>query len=149
MLSGIAGQLGIDQSLIYIFFIILIFHFLFSTFYLKPFQNILEIRKKRTLGVRLEAEELKRKAETRFEEYQKKIREVQEQTKALYKKEQIAARELEKSKISAAQQKAKEQLQVLEKTLLSQKQELEKTLEAELRTLVNQMMLKLVKKETL
>lgn len=72
--QAVAAQLGLDRTIIPIFCMIVALYLILSAVYLKPYQHLLERRKKKTEGARSEAKDLARRAEEKMAQYKASIK---------------------------------------------------------------------------
>ncbi|MBI2605466.1 MAG: ATP synthase F0 subunit B [Deltaproteobacteria bacterium] len=72
--QAVAAQLGLDHTIVPIFGMLVVLYLVLSAVYLRPYQRLLENRKKKTEGARNEAKELERKAEEKMAQYKASIK---------------------------------------------------------------------------
>jgi F-type H+-transporting ATPase subunit b len=144
MLSEIALQLGIDQSFYAQFILVVLFYFLISTLYLKPFQRLLALREERTTGAVKEAQVLVQKAEELQAQYKNRLQSVHQRVSAVMTKAQDESK-LEAGKIlDAAAQDARSKVQATIKELDGQRASLLGALTAESKSIAQEIVSKVL-----
>lgn len=120
-LAPILAQLGIDQTFFYLFGLVVVFYAILSVTYLKPFQHVLHDRKEKTAGAKKEAEELKGKAEQAFDQYKNRLKDLNDQARAILRENEDVAKREEARLVGEASIKAKASLQNTQKELDQQR----------------------------
>jgi F0F1-type ATP synthase membrane subunit b/b' len=144
MLSEIASQLGIDQSFYVQFILVVLFYFLISALYLKPFQRLLALREERTTGAVKEAQVLTQKAEELQGQYKSRLQDVHQRVGAVLKKAQDESK-VEAGKIlDAAAQDARNRVQATIKELDTQKASLLEALTADSKAIAQEIVSKVL-----
>lgn len=128
----IAAQLGIDQSFYTIFITIVVLYFLLSAIYLKPYQKLLEHRRKRTEGAKKEAQDLLAKSEKAFSHYKTQLKEANQLAKKYYNEAEEEARKEESKILSKASEKVRSSLKNAQIDLENQKKSVLETLSGEI-----------------
>jgi F0F1-type ATP synthase membrane subunit b/b' len=144
MLSEIAAQLGIDQTFYVQFILVVLFYFLISSLYLKPFQRLLALREERTTGAVKEAQALTQKAEELQGQYKARLQDVHQKSRAILKKAEDESK-LEAGKVlDAAAQDARGKVQTTLKELEKQKAELMTALSSDSRAIAQEIVSKVL-----
>ncbi|MEW6057937.1 MAG: ATP synthase F0 subunit B [Bdellovibrionota bacterium] len=120
-LRDIAAQLGLDQTFFYLFGLVFALHLFLSATYLKPFQKLIEHRRKKTEGVKEEAQQLMAQAEEKFNQYKSRLKEVNERARSAYRDSEEQARKEESRILGEASARAKDTLQETQKELDQQR----------------------------
>lgn len=120
-LTQIAGQLGVDETFFYLFALVWVFFFVFSTTYLRPYQRLLHDRHLKTEGAKKEALDLTAKAEEKFAQYKARLKEVNDQARATVRASEEAAKKEESKIIGEASTKSKVALQNAQSELDAQR----------------------------
>ena len=105
--QAVAAQLGLDHTIIPIFGMIVALYLVLSVVYLKPYQHLLENRKKKTEGARNEAKELTQKAEEKMAQYKASIKSVHDGARKVLSDANDEAKREESKVLSDASVKAK------------------------------------------
>jgi F-type H+-transporting ATPase subunit b len=121
ILAQIAAQLGIDQTILYVFPLIVVLYVLLSVFYLKPFQRHLHHRREKTEGAKKAASELSARAEEKLAQYKARMKEIHEKSRGIVNENREAAKKEEMRIVGEASTKAKGTLQSAQKELEQQR----------------------------
>lgn len=130
-MSAILEQLELNQTFFIQLAIFAVLFFVLSQTYFKPFLELFEARHKKTVEDREAAERLLQQAESRFEEYQRKL--IQEKSIARKEYEEILtqAKKEEAALLSRAREEAKRITQEAADSVAAQRETLRKQLEAD------------------
>lgn len=131
-LQGVADQLGINQTFVPIFVMMFVLYLVLSAVYLKPFQHIIEERKKKTTGTKDGAKDLLSQVDVKASKYTEVLKATNDKVKkVLHDADQVAKKE-ESVIIADAQAKAKDAVQAAVKSLEASKSEVLKDLEKDI-----------------
>ena len=144
MLSEIASQLGIDQSFYVQFILVVLFYFLISALYLKPFQRLLALREERTTGAVKEAQVLTQKAEELQGQYRARLQDIHQRSKGILKKAEDESKAEAGKILDAATQDARGKVQATLKELEKQKTSLLESLAADSRQIAQEIVSKVL-----
>lgn len=131
----VAGQLGLDDSVYYLFVLILVFHFALSITFARPFQKLLHKRKELIFGQKESATDLANKAQEKLDEYKQKLKNIHEASKKEMKELEERARAEEAKILGGTATKAKELIQNSLLTLEEDKKVTKKVLAGEINQL--------------
>ncbi len=135
LLQEIATQVGIDHTFYHQFLTIAVLYLLLSSFYLKPFQRLLEKRKHETEGAKKEAEEMTSLAEQKFGEYKTRLKSVYSDAKDATSKIEQEAKNEEARIVSQANATARQSVQQTQQSLDQQKQNLMQEISSDIKNI--------------
>lgn len=137
-LQAVGQQLGIDQTFIPLFGMMIVLYFVLSAVYLKPFQELLLNRKQKTAGAKNDARELSQNADEKMNQYKESLKKINEQARGIFNKIEDEAKKEEGKYLTEASQKARNIVQAANKELDEQKQAVLKDLTKEVPAIANE-----------
>lgn len=120
-LAQIAAQLGVDQTVYYLFGLMFVLYLILGNIYARPYQKLIAMRRQRTEGVKKEALELTGKAEEKFNAYKERLKEVTDKARLAMRENEEFARKEEAKILAEASNKAKGALHQTQKELDAQR----------------------------
>lgn len=134
-MSAILEQLGLDRT----FFVqLVIFSGLFlvlSRVFFKPFLHLFEVRRERTIEDQQAAEKLMAQAQTKLEEYKRRLTEERSAARKEFDAVLTEARKEEAAQLSHAREEAKKITQSTNDSIAKQREELRRQLERDTESL--------------
>lgn len=143
-LQGVADQLGIDHTFLPVFGLMFVLYLVLSAVYLKPFQHIIENRRKKTQGTKDSAKDMLSEVEAKSLKYSESLKLTNSKVKkVLHEAEQIAKKE-ESVIMADSQAKAKDVVQAAVKQLEVTKTQILKDLEKDIPGVANEIAAKVL-----
>ena len=143
-MSGILDQLGLDRTFFYQFATFAVLFFLLGNIYFKSFLKLFEARRKRTVEDREAAEKLMAQAQTKFDDYKRRLAEERAGTKQEFERLLADARKEEAAILSHARGEAKKITQDAVESVQQQRELIKKQLDADVETLAKSISEKLL-----
>ncbi len=137
-LQAVGQQLGVDQTFIPMFGIMIVLYFVLSSVYLKPFQELLMNRKQKTAGAKTEANELSQTADQKMNQYRESIKKINEQAHKSFLVIEEEAKKEEAKYLADASLKARNLIQAANKEIDEQKKAVIKDLTNEIPAIANE-----------
>ncbi|MCM2277987.1 MAG: ATP synthase F0 subunit B [Oligoflexia bacterium] len=134
-MSAILEQLGLDQTFfaqLAIFFVLFV---ILSRTYFKPFMALLEARHKKTVEDREAAERLMQQADTKFQEYQRRLAEERAAARKDYEEILNQAKKEEANLLSHAREEAKKITQDAAESANAQREKVKQQLQADVESI--------------
>jgi len=127
----ILQQLGVDQTFFVIFGIFTAVFFILERVYFKPFFKLFELRHKKTVEDRQAATDMLAQAESKLDEYQRKLNDARTQARTEFNQLIDEAKKEEARVLAGAREEAKKIAQEASAEVLQQRDRLKKQLEGE------------------
>ncbi len=134
-MDAIFQQLGLDHTFFYQLAIFCVLFFLLSRLYFKPFLSLFETRHKRTVADREAAEKLMAQAQTKFDDYKRRLTEERLNARKEYEMILAEAKKEEALLLGQAREEAKKITQTAIDAIGKQRGELKRELEGDIETL--------------
>lgn len=136
-MSAILDQLELNQTF---FFQLVLFYVLFlalTRVYFRPFMALLEARHKKTVEDREAAERLLKQADSRFEEYNRRLLEERQAARKEYEEVLTAAKKEESTLLNQSREEAKKITQEALDSIAKQRETLRRQLEVEVESMAH------------
>ena len=130
-MGAILEQLGLDRTFFYQFAIFVVLFVLLGNIYFKSFLRLFEARRKRTIEDREAAEKLMTQAQSKFEEYKRRLSEERSLAKQEFDRLLNDAKKEEALLLSNARNEAKKITQAATDSIQQQREQLKSQLAAD------------------
>lgn len=137
-MNAVLVQLGIDHTFFIQLAIFTVVFVLLSQIYFKPFLKLFQARHQKTVQDREAAEKLMAQAESRFEEYKKRLADERLGARREYEAVIEQVKKDEAAALAAAREEAKKITQAAAESIGRQREELQKSLEADIERIAQQ-----------
>lgn len=143
-MSGILGQLGLDRTFFYQFATFAVLFVFLGNIYFKSFLKLIESRHKRTIEDREAAEKLMAQAQSKFDEYKRRLAEERTSAKQEFERHLADARKEETAILANARNEAKKITQDAADSVQQQREQIRKQLDADVESLAKSVSEKLL-----
>lgn len=142
-MDSILEQLEINHTFFYLFALFIVFFFVFSEIYLKPFQKLIENRHHKLKDDIESSAELLKSIETKMAEYQKALATARTEARLNSEKVIADARAKEDATITALKDDLKKDYQKLVQQLQDERKKTETELQGQVEQLADQLVMKI------
>lgn len=136
-MSAILEQLGLDKTFFYQLAIFAVFFILLGQVYFKPFLKLFELRHKKTVEDKEAAERMMAQAQSKLDEYNRRLSEVRQSTRKDIEDILTQARKEESALLAHAREEAKKITQEAAESVAAQGDKLRKDLEIDVEGMAN------------
>jgi F-type H+-transporting ATPase subunit b len=135
--EALLDQLGLDKTFFIELGILAVFFTLLSNLYFKPFLKLFEARRKKTVGDREAAERLLAQANTKWDEYNRRLTEERQAARKTFESALNEAKKQEAQILGQAREEAKKITQEAADSVNRQREQLKRELEVDVESIAH------------